>query len=238
MPRRAHVEEPLKNAIRPVELRNADRDRTQAADLLLGRHRATFPRICVSDCAVIDENEALTLWIFEMQGPPAVTLDDSMVTYLAFVQSFQPPLQRGLAANAQPGANDAVSSPFLASSGPVKESKVCSGTALPVGVEEMIGGNVVLIDCLFHEAHPENVCVKSVIAPGVCRDRCEMMDSVELHLTAYTRIVLFTTLRKIRERRSSRLVPSVKPSAPLNRRLAKRFRTSAAWPRDQRSSNE
>jgi hypothetical protein len=100
------------------------------------------------------------------------------VTILA---AFQPPLQRGLTADAQPGVDDTVGASPLRDSRPIKKSQVCAGTSLSVGIEEMIGGDVVLVDGLFHQTHSENACIKRVIARGVCRDRCEMMDTVELH---------------------------------------------------------
>jgi hypothetical protein len=103
------------------------------------------------------------------------------VTHLEILEAFHPPLQRGLTADAQPGANNTVGASLLRDSRPVEESQVCAGTPLPVGIEEMIGGDVVLVDGLFHQAHPEHICVKGVIAPSVCRDRREMMDAVELH---------------------------------------------------------
>ena len=45
----------------------------------------------------------------------------------------------------------------------------------------MISGDVVLVDGLLHEAHPEHICIKGVIATSMCGDRCEMVDTMELH---------------------------------------------------------
>ena len=121
----------MKNAIRPFELRNADLDRSKAADLVLGWHRALFPRVCFAARPVVDEAEALALRIFEIKCQPAVPLDDSTVRHLAILEAFHPPLQRGLTADAQSGANDTVGASLLRDSRPIEKSQVCAGLPFP-----------------------------------------------------------------------------------------------------------
>ena len=55
-PRRAHVEEFLKNPVCAFEIGNADRNRSEAANLMLGWHRALFPRVRFPACPVIDQD--------------------------------------------------------------------------------------------------------------------------------------------------------------------------------------
>ena len=77
------MREHLKDAVCAIELGNADRDRAETANLMLGGHRTLIPGTCLANSAVIDKAEALTLWIIEVQGQAAVTLDDTLMTNVA-----------------------------------------------------------------------------------------------------------------------------------------------------------
>ena len=50
----------------------------------------------------------------------------------------------------------------------------------------MVGRDIVLIDSFLYQTHPKHVRVEIIITARVRRDRCEMVDTVELHETPYT----------------------------------------------------
>src|SRR5258706_8491180 len=50
-----------------------------------------------------------------------------------------------------------------------------------VGIEEVIGRKVVLVDGLLHQAHPQHFCVEHQVRGGVPGDRRHMVDTIELH---------------------------------------------------------
>ena len=70
---------------------------------------------------------------------------------------------------------------LLARHRPVEESQIAAGRGFAVGIEQVIGGDVVLIDRLLHEAHAEQAGIESDIARRIGGDGGEMMDAGELH---------------------------------------------------------
>ena len=57
------------------QLVHGQHDRTEAADLVLGRHRAALPRRGRARAAVVDQHQPLALAVLERQRQPAVDLD-------------------------------------------------------------------------------------------------------------------------------------------------------------------
>ena len=76
----SHVEDAGQQRIRGIQRWHADHDRTESADLVFGRHRASLPwRRRITSAAVVDQREPLTFRIFEEHGQAAVSLDDLAV---------------------------------------------------------------------------------------------------------------------------------------------------------------
>ena len=157
-------------------------DRTEAADLELGRHRTAIPRRRrVAGTAVVDEREALALGILELKRQPAVALDDLTVRHLVFVEALQPPCQRRFTVHAEAGPDDAASPAALARCGPVEKGEVRARTAFGVGIEQVIGAHVVLVHRALDQPHAERPGVEAVVLLDRGGDRGEVMDARELH---------------------------------------------------------
>jgi hypothetical protein len=52
---------------------------------------------------------------------------------------------------------------------------------MSVGIIQMVGTDIVLVDRFFHQAHTEQLCIKIDIPTGMARNRREMVKTVELH---------------------------------------------------------
>src|SRR5437588_6816154 len=50
---------------------------------------------------------------------------------------------------------------------PIKESKFRARAAKRICVEKVISGNVILVNCLFHQAHPEKAGVEVEVGPDI-----------------------------------------------------------------------
>ena len=126
--------------------------------------------------------QALALGILEVERHPAVALDDLAVLHTLLVEAPCPPAQRLLAGNAQRRAGRCCACPAArAPTGQSKKVMSRAGRGLAVGVEEVVGADVVLVHGLLDEAHAERPRVEGVVAPGVGRDGGQMMDAGELH---------------------------------------------------------
>jgi hypothetical protein len=165
-----------------VQVGHADRDRAEATDLVLGRHGAALPWMgLLALPAVIDEAEALALEILEVEGEPAIALDDLGLRDAQVLEALLPPGERVSARDPHGSAGDAVGAALLAFDWPIEEGDVGAGRAASIGVEQVVSADVVLVDGLLHQPQPERLGVEGVIGRGVAGDGGEMMDAGELH---------------------------------------------------------
>jgi hypothetical protein len=96
-------------------------------------------------------------------------------------QPAAPPFQAGGAVHAQTGAGDALPAALLTRGvGPVEEGQIAAGAGQPVGIEEMIGADVVLVDGALDQAHAQGVGVEAQILFGQGGDRGEVVQSGKL----------------------------------------------------------
>ena len=148
----------------------------------LRRNRAAVPRgRRIAGAAIVHEGEPLAFRILESERQAAVALDDLAVRDLGFVEALHPPLQGGFTVHAQARTDDAARAAALAWHGPVEERQVGSGTALRVGIEQVVGAHVVLVDGAFDQPHAERLRVEAVILLDRRRDRGEVMNAGEFH---------------------------------------------------------
>lgn len=147
---------------------------------MLGRHGATRPRRGDAGAAVVNEREALALGVIEVEDEPPVALSDVPMRHALRRQALDPPSEARFARNPQRGSNDAVRAAALATDRPIKEGKVAPGRAFPIGVEKMIGADIVLVDRALHQPHAEHTGVEAVIAGCVGGNRRQMVDAAEL----------------------------------------------------------
>ncbi|MCY1378500.1 hypothetical protein D9M69_661400 [compost metagenome] len=63
---------------------------------------------------------------------------------------------------------------------PVEERDVGSWRCQPIGIKQMVGAGIVLIDRLLDEAKTKRVGVEASVARCVCGDGCQMVQPCEL----------------------------------------------------------
>ncbi len=145
------------------------------------RNRALRPGRGCAGAAIVDQHQALAFAVLEGERQPAVDFDDIAGRDGSLVQAIVPERQRVFAGNAQAGRRDAVGAARLRRHGPVEEGEVGTGARLAVGVEQMIGGDVVLVHRLLDEPHAEEASVEGEILRRPRRDGGEMVNSGQLH---------------------------------------------------------
>ena len=178
----AHVEYARQQHIGRVERRHADHDGPEPANLPLAAARGCGPMASAGrPPAIVDESEALSFGIFEQQGETAISLDDLAVAHALFVEAVRPPRQRVVAAHAQARPDDAARAPPLTRNRPVEEREVGARAAFRVGVEEMVGADVILIHRALDQPHTESLSVEAMILLDGGRDRREVMNACEFH---------------------------------------------------------
>jgi hypothetical protein len=74
-----------------------------------------------------------------------------------------------------------VRAPPLALHRPVEEGEIGAGRREPVGVEQVVGTDVVLVHGFLDEPHAEDARVEGMVARRVCRDGRQVVDAGELH---------------------------------------------------------
>ena len=148
---------------------------------MLGRNRALLPRKCSAEPAIIDQRQPLALEILELQRQPAVDVRDIAHRPAARLQPFAPETKRLLTVHSESGPRHRARTAHLALHRPVEESDVGAGTGLRVGIEQVVGADVVLVDGLLHQAQPHGLGVEFVIAARIRRHGRQMMNSGQLH---------------------------------------------------------
>src|SRR5262249_49335611 len=157
--------------------RHAQSDRAEPADLVHRRYRALLPGKRLARAAVVDQAETLTFGVFEVEREAAVTLGDLARFRAGLTEALLPPRQAFRSGNAQAGARDRMRGAALGWRRPVEERDVGAGPRERVGVEQMVGAGVVLVDGLLHHAHAHRAGVEALVASCVGRDRGEMMNA-------------------------------------------------------------
>jgi hypothetical protein len=102
-------------------------------------------------------------------------------------EAITPVAETFLAGNAQPGARDAVGSAPLGCGRKIEERQIGAGIGLSVGVEQMIGADIVLIDGLLDQPHAEQAGIKGQILARFRGYRGQMMNPGQLHRAVLTR---------------------------------------------------
>jgi hypothetical protein len=192
---RAHAQPFSQERIDSLELRHAEQDGAEPAKLVLGGDRAAVPWMRLPSPAVVDEGEPLSLPILEVEGEPAVALDDVAVRDAVLVEVAAPELERGEAVDAEVRARDRPRPPTLPRNGPVEEREIRPRRPLRIRVEQVVGADVVLVDRPPDEAHPERPRVEAVVLPDPRRDRGQVMNALEIHVRAHPSSVVVCRAR-------------------------------------------
>ena len=99
-------------------------------------------------------------------------------------EPFRPPIQGLLAGDTKRGADDGVGAAALRRGRPVEKGDVGAGGAETIGVEQVIGRNVVLVHRLLDQPKPQHAGVEVDVPRGVRRDGGEVVDAFQLSISA------------------------------------------------------
>ena len=173
----AHVHDLGQHERSPRQLLHGQHDRTEAADLVLRRHRAALPWRGRPVAAVVDQHQPLAFAILKRQRQPAVDLDDIAGDAAGLFQAIPPVAKAGFAGDAQAGPRNRVGSALLGRRRKIEEGEIGAGVGFAVGVEQVIGGDVILVDRLLDQPHAEQAGVEGQIVPRLRGDRGQVMNS-------------------------------------------------------------
>ena len=65
--------------------------------------------------------------------------------------------------------------------GPIKKGQIRTGACFAIGIEKMIGADIILIDRFLHQPHAQHLRVKLVIAARIGGDGGEVVNAGKLH---------------------------------------------------------
>ena len=133
----------------------------------------------VARAGIVDQAQALAFRIFEVERQPPVAFGDLAALDAVLVEMGDPPVQP--ARDAQRRAGDRMRAAPLRRRRPVEEGDVGARACQPVGVEEVIGADVVLVHGLLDQAHAEHALVEAAVAGRIGGNRGQMVDAGELH---------------------------------------------------------
>src|SRR5829696_3479659 len=179
-----HLGEDPRSGIQPP---NRQVDGPETPDAHLPRNRALLPRntALYSFPLVSGEPKPLPFGVGEVEVSAVFTFRDPSVIHAEFLESAGPPLKRGVIRDAQLGSRDLASTGMVggyAQMGPVEEGDLGPRISNLVSVEEVVGGDVVLIHRLLDEPQPEHVRVERHVLRGVRRDRRHVVQAAQFHL--------------------------------------------------------
>ncbi len=126
---------------------------------------------------VVDQHQTLALAVLERQGQPAVDLDQLAGHAAGLLQPVPPVSQAVLAGDAQAGAGNAVGPAPLGRGGKIEEGEIGAGTGVSVGIEQMIGADVVLVDGLLDQPHAEQPGIERQIFARPGGNRGQMVNT-------------------------------------------------------------
>ena len=125
--------------------------------------------------------QPLAFAVFERQRQPAVDFGDLAGVAARLLQTVPPVAEAFFAGDAQSGARNAVAAAPLRCCRKIEECEVGAGIGVSVGVEQMIGADVVLIDGLLDQPHAEQAGIKRQILPRFRGNRGQMVNPRQLH---------------------------------------------------------
>src|ERR687897_1516229 len=139
-----------------IRLPNRQVDGPETPDAHLPRNRALLPRnsALYSFALVGGEAKPLPFGVGEVEVSAVVTFFDPIVMHAEILEPRGPPVERCAVGDAQLGSRDLARARMVggyAQMGPVEEGDLGPRIANLVSVEEVVGGDVVLIHCLLDE---------------------------------------------------------------------------------------
>ena len=128
-------------------------------------------------CGRDGQLESESFWILELE-----TIAVAGRRHAVRRQALRPELQRGHRSNPQRDPVDHPrASPAAGGARILEKGQVEPGRPGLVAVEEVVDVGIVLVDCLGHQAQPEDPGIEGEVTGGVAGDAGYVMDAVEAH---------------------------------------------------------
>ena len=177
----AHAHQRGQHRVGRLEVRHAQGDRPEATHLMRRRQWALLPGERLAGTAVVDQAETLAFRVLEIERQASVALGDLGGLHAGRSEMLLPPFEALRAGDAQAGAGDRMRAALLARRRPVEEGEIGAGPGQRIGIEQVIGAGVVLVDGLLDHPHAQRPGIEALVARRVGRDRGQVMDAGELH---------------------------------------------------------
>ena len=177
---RHHVHEVGQQRIGMSEIGDTHGDRPQAPDLVLGRHRTFAPGMNLARI-ISDEGQALAFRILEGQRQPASLFGDRIVLHAQFRKAGFPVIQGIVIGHTEASAADRMGAAMFGANGPVEEGDIGTGRAGAIGVEQVIGRGVVLVDGFLDQAETKGLRIEIVVAGRAGGDGGQVVKAFEVH---------------------------------------------------------
>src|SRR5919106_4888082 len=170
-----------------IQLPNRQVDGPETPDAHLLRNRTLLPRntTLYSLTLIGRKPKPLSFRIGEVEVRAVFIYFDPSVIHAEILEPRGPPVERWPVGDAQLGSRDLARAGMVggyAQMGPVEEGDLGPRIANLVSVEEVVGGDVVLIHGLLDEPQPEHVRVERHVLRGVRRDRRHVVQAAQFHL--------------------------------------------------------
>ena len=173
----AHVHDPGQHQRGARKILHGEHDRAETPDLVLWGHRAILPWRGRARAAVVNQHQTLPFIVLERQRQPAVDFHDLAGDAAGRPQAVAPVAKTVFAGDAQAGARDRIAAAPLGGGRKIEEGQVGAGIGFAVGVEQVVGADVVLVDGLLDQPHAQNTPITRQILARFGRNRGEVMDS-------------------------------------------------------------
>src|SRR4051794_24636919 len=118
-----------------AETGDADYDWPEPSNLPFATDWAPIPRGReITAALIVDKRETLSFRVFECESQSSIVLKDLAAAHACLFEATRPPSQRLAPIHAQGSPHNAARASPLSGSLPVKEGKICAGTAFGVSV--------------------------------------------------------------------------------------------------------
>src|SRR5215211_115871 len=188
-----------------IQLPDRQVDGPETPDPHLPRNRTLLPRNTAlhSSALVCGEAKPLPFGVGEVQIGAVFVFLYVPTGHAEILETPRPPVESCAVGDAQLGGRDFTSAGMVgghAQVRPVEEGDLGPRVANLVSVEEVVGGDVVLIHRFLYESQPEYVRVERHVLRGVRRNRRHVVQATQFHLCPPIGHLTFHSARGTRAR--------------------------------------
>ncbi len=132
--------------------------------------------MCLPSATIVDEREPLPFGILEIERQPPIAHRRRFLLDPKLIEPLRPKVEPIRAVDPQTGAYDRAATTSLPRHRPIEERHIRPRTSQRIGIEEMVGRDVILVDTALDQPHPQCLSEKPLVLPNLCRDCGEMVN--------------------------------------------------------------